>query len=73
MSYTQFMNAQYTAVLKQDGGWWIEEIPGVNCQERAKDELLASLREVLPEAIEFNRQEARNTAGEQSVEERLAL
>lgn len=70
------MNAEYTAVLKQDGDWWIgwiEEIPGVNCQERTRDELLTSLREVLAEAIEFNRQEARNAAGEQFVEERLAL
>ncbi len=70
------MNAEYTAVLKQEGDWWIgwiEEIPGVNCQERTKEELRASLREVLAEAIEFNRQEARNAAGEQFVEERLAL
>ncbi len=70
------MDAQYTAVLKQDGNWWIgwiEEIPGVNCQEHTKSDLLASLREVLAEAIEFNRQEARNAAGEQFVEERLAL
>lgn len=70
------MSAEYTAVLKQDGDWWIgwiEEIPGVNCQERTKAELLASLREVLAEAIEFNRQEARSAAGEQFVEERLAL
>lgn len=70
------MNAEYTAVLKQDGDWWIgwiEEIPGVNCQESTKNELLASLREVLAETIEFNRQEARNAAGEQFMEERLAL
>jgi hypothetical protein len=56
-----------------DGGWWIEEIPGLKCQERTKDELLASLREDLTEAVEFNRQEARAAAGEQFVEERLAL
>jgi predicted RNase H-like HicB family nuclease len=46
------MNAEYTAVLKQDGDWWIgwiEVIPGVNCQERTKTDLLASLREVLAE------------------------
>jgi len=36
----------YTAVIKQDEGWWIgwiQEIPGVNCQERTKEELLESL------------------------------
>lgn len=55
------MNAEYTAILKEDGDWWIgwiEEVPGVNCQERAKADLLTSLKEVLSEAIEFNRQEA---------------
>ena len=31
------MNETYTAVIKQDDGWWlgwIEEVPGVNCQEK---------------------------------------
>jgi predicted RNase H-like HicB family nuclease len=54
------MSAEYTAVLKQDGDWWIgwvEEIPGVDCQERTREGLASSLREVLAEAIEFNRQD----------------
>lgn len=54
--YTLFMNAEYTAVLRQDGDWWIgwiEEIPGVNCQEHTKTDLRISLREVLAEAVEF--------------------
>lgn len=70
------MNNEYTAVLKQDGDWWfgwIEEVPGVNCQERTKEELLDSLRQVLAEAIEFNRQEARSAAGAEFMEEPLAL
>lgn len=70
------MNTEYTAVLKQDGDWWvgwIEEIPGVNCQERTKAKLLRSLREVLVEALEFNREQARACAGKTFVEERLAL
>ena len=40
----------YTAVVKQDGDWWIgwvEEVPGVNAQESTREELLASLRVVL--------------------------
>ena len=44
----------YTAVTKQDGGWWIgwiEEVPGVNCQERTRESLLASLRTTLTEAL----------------------
>ena len=47
------MKQSYTAVVKQDGDWWIgwiEEVPGVNCQERTHDELLESLRATLGEA-----------------------
>jgi predicted RNase H-like HicB family nuclease len=43
----------YTAIIKRDGDWWIgwvEEVPGVNAQERTREELLASLRMVLTEA-----------------------
>lgn len=56
----------YTAVVKQDAEWWIgwiEEVPGVNCQEASREELLESLRVTLAEAIEFNRDEARRAAG----------
>ncbi len=44
------MNTEYTAVLKQEGDWWIgwvEEIPGVNCQERTREELIECLRATL--------------------------
>ena len=60
------MTRSYTAVVKQDGPWWIgwvEEVPGVNCQERTKDSLLSSLRITLAEALEMNRDEARKAAG----------
>jgi predicted RNase H-like HicB family nuclease len=70
------MSGQYTAVLKQDGDWcigWIEGVPGVNCQERTRDDLVNSLREVLAETIEFNRQDALAAAGEQFEEQHLAL
>jgi len=46
----------YTAIVKRDGDWWIgwvEEVPGVNAQERTREELLASLRLTLAEALDF--------------------
>lgn len=49
------MNA-YTAVMKHQGAWWIgwiAEIPGVNCQERTKEELKETLRITLQEALGF--------------------
>ena len=66
----------YTAVVKQDGDWWIswvEEVPGVNAQEASRDELLASLKVVLQEALEMNRAEARAAAGSSFEELALAL
>lgn len=48
------MAPSYTAVVKQDGKWWfgwVEEVPGVNCQEATREELLESLRVILTEAI----------------------
>jgi predicted RNase H-like HicB family nuclease len=70
------MNAEYTAVVKQQGDWWIgwiEEVPGVNCQERSREELLESLRVTLREAIEFNRQDAIASAGGEYKEEKIAV
>lgn len=66
----------YTAVIKHDeGAWigWIEEVPGVNCQEPTREELVASLRVTLAEAIEFNRAEARGAAGNDYEELPIAV
>ena len=66
----------YTAVIKQEGGWWIgwiEEVPGVNCQERTREELLASLRTTLAEALELNRQDAIQAAAPNFTEELVTL
>ena len=44
------MRPSFTAVVKQDQGvWigWIEEVPGVNCQEDNREELLETLRVTL--------------------------
>ena len=70
------MKETYTAVIKQSGDWWIgwiEEVPGVNCQEATREGLLESLRLTLREALEFNRREALDAAGEGLDEESIAL
>ena len=70
------MNNQYTAVIKQDGEWWIgwiEEVPGVNCQEPNKDALLQSLSITLKEALELNRDDAISAAGDGFEELKIAL
>lgn len=70
------MNQTYTAVVKSDGPWWIgwiEEVPGVNCQESTKAELLVSLKITLSEALEINRKEARRAAGKGFEELPIAI
>ncbi|MDR4497843.1 MAG: hypothetical protein MRK02_07995 [Candidatus Scalindua sp.] len=70
------MKNKFTAVIKQEGSWWvgwIEEVPGVNCQESTKEELLESLRVTLKEALEFNRKEAITAAGSDYDEEQIAI
>ena len=70
------MDNNYTVVIKQEGKWWfgwVEEVPGVNCQELSKEDLLISLRETLKEALEFNKQDARLSAGVGYQEEKIAI
>lgn len=66
----------YTAVTKKDGNWWIgwiEEVPGVNCQERTREALLESLRTTLAEALELNREEAIRAAAPDFTEEPVTV
>jgi predicted RNase H-like HicB family nuclease len=70
------MNQTYTAIIKQDGDWWIgwiEEISGVNCQEKTREELIESLKATLREALEFNRQDALSAAGANYQELSIAI
>ena len=70
------MQREYTAIVKQDGEWWIgwiEEVPSVNCQERSRDELIETLRLTLREALDFNRDEARSAAGTGYSEIKIAI
>ncbi len=70
------MQQNYTAVIKQDAGWWIgwiEEIPGVNCQEQSREALVETLRVTLREALELNRQEALGATGGNFEEASIAV
>lgn len=70
------MKENYTAAIKKHSQWWIgwiEEVPGVNCQEATKEDLLESLRITLREALEFNRHEALEAAGDSFEEESITI
>ena len=63
------MNTRYTAVVKNEGDcWigWIEEVPGVNCQEPIREELIQTLKVTLKEALDLNRANEINTFGARS-------
>ena len=66
----------FTAIIKKSDPWWIgwiEEVPGVNCQEKTKEELLLSLKSALKEALEIYRGEAIKEAGEDYETELIAV
>lgn len=71
------METTYRAVIQQRGEWWIgwiEEVPGVNSQGAARDELMDNLRSALEEAPEMNRADALAAAQGAPYEEvRVAL
>jgi predicted RNase H-like HicB family nuclease len=70
------MKQRYTAVIKQDDGWWIgwiEEISGVNSQGKTRRELVKNLRSALKEALEMNREEARSAAKQDYEEEAILV
>ncbi|MCG5535523.1 type II toxin-antitoxin system HicB family antitoxin [Ectothiorhodospira mobilis] len=70
------MKSSYTAIVKQEGEWWIgwiEEVPGVNCQEATREELLESLKITLREALELNRTDAIGAAGGDFEELEIAV
>ncbi len=61
------MNTEFTPVIKQDGTWWIgwiEEVPGVNCQEATREELVDTLAITLREALDLDRADATGAAGD---------
>ncbi|MFN3193562.1 MAG: type II toxin-antitoxin system HicB family antitoxin [Aureliella sp.] len=68
--------SNYTAVVTRDGDWWIgwiEEIPGVNCQEMSREALLQGLSETLAEILEMNRSDALSAAGDSYEEIAISI
>ncbi|MFH1486209.1 MAG: type II toxin-antitoxin system HicB family antitoxin [Chloroflexota bacterium] len=54
------MSSDFTAVIEQDGEWFIAycpEVPGANGQGRTKEEALTSLREAIALILEDRREE----------------
>ena len=71
------MGQHYTAVIQKDEDWWIgwiQEVNGINCQERTREELLSSLKSGLEDILKLNKEEAiRRTEGETFEEVIIAV
>lgn len=70
------MHGECTALVRQDGDWWvgsIGEVPGVSAREQSREELLESLRGALREALALNLEKALREAGPGYYEVKLAV
>ena len=70
------MKAEFTAIIKRDGDWWlgwVEEVPGANAQEKTKEELMVSLREAAKDILELRCGEARKQAANDYEEVQLVI
>jgi predicted RNase H-like HicB family nuclease len=53
------MRSEFTAMVEQDGPWYVAycaEVPGANGQGRSREECLASLREAIVLILEHKRE-----------------
>ena len=55
------MRNEFTAIIAQDGDWFVAycaEVPGANGQGRTREESLANLREAITLILEHRREES---------------
>jgi len=70
------MKAEFTAIIKKDGDWWlgwVEEVPGANAQEKTRKDLLISLKEATSDILALRSEEARKQAETDYEEVPLAI
>lgn len=70
------MRNEFTAVLEQDGEWWIAyspEVPGANGQGHTKGEALVSLKEAISLILEDRREDGLRGVPKDAVREIVTL
>jgi predicted RNase H-like HicB family nuclease len=68
----QQLTNQFTAVVEEDGDWFIAfcpELPGANGQGRTKDECLDSLKEAIEMILEDRREEGLRGVPDEAIKE----
>lgn len=69
------MTLEYTAVFKKSGKWYVgrvEEVPGVNVQEKSLEEARDSLKDAISLVIETNRS-LNKVKGQKIIKESIRL
>ena len=74
--YNEAMRNEFTAIVEQDGPWFIAycaEVPGANGQGKTREECLASLREAIALVLEQRREDSLRTMPPEAKQELLVV
>ena len=66
------MRNEFTAIVEQDGPWYIAycaEVPGANGQGKSREECLANLREAIALILEHRREESLSSISPEAQQE----
>ncbi len=70
------MHNEFTAVVEQDGDWYIAycpEVPGANGQGRTREECLQSLKEAIALILEDRRDDSLRGVPDNAIKETIVL
>ena len=70
------MSSEFTAILEQEGAWFIAycpEIPGANGQGKTKEEALESLSEAIALILEDRREDGLRGVPPEAVREKVTV
>ena len=70
------MRNEFTAIVEQDGPWFIAycaEVPGANGQGRTREECLANLKEAIALVLEHRREESLRSLPPNAAQELVVI
>jgi predicted RNase H-like HicB family nuclease len=70
------MRNEFTAIVEQDGEWYISycaEVPGANGQGRTQEECLANLREAIALVLEHRQEDTLRSLPPEAVRELVVV
>ncbi len=76
MPYHFSMHNEFTAVIEQDGDWYIAycpEVPGANGQGRTKDEARENLAEAIALILEDRREDGLRSLPADAIQEKVTI